>query len=368
MIKPKRIDIGQTNIANLGSDLEKKVKLASASGEHAWKGVGQKPGLAIWRIEKFLVHPWPENQYGIFYSGDSYIVLNTYKKGDQFKWDVHFWLGAFTTLDEAGTAAYKTVELDDVLGGAPVQHREVQGHETQLFLSYFKDPPMHILEGGIESGFHHVKPEDYKPRLLHLKGRLNHVQVTQVEFAVSSINSGDVFILDSGKIIYQWNGSKSNPSERARAAKLTQALENERENIKVHVIDEGDSECNDFYVLVGGKASDVKSAAEGGDDVTGLVKHNKQLWKLVEQSGNLTFAKIAEGSIKKSHLDPKHVLIFDAGPQVFAWIGSGASVEERHKSLRYAEAYLQDQKLPLHTPIARILAGAENEVFLSFFD
>ena len=58
---------------------------------------------------------------GSFYNGDSYIVLHTYKKKDSDKlhWDVHFWLGQNTTQDEAGTAAYKTVELDDLLGGEP---------------------------------------------------------------------------------------------------------------------------------------------------------------------------------------------------------------------------------------------------------
>lgn len=80
--------------------------------------------------------------------------------------------------DEAGVAAYKTVELDDSLGGGPVQHREVQGHESKKFLSYFPKG-IQYLEGGVETGFKHVDRDKFESRLLHVKGRRN-VRVSQV--------------------------------------------------------------------------------------------------------------------------------------------------------------------------------------------
>jgi gelsolin len=143
MNKDRQPDWQDTNMANFGSDIEKKIKAAAADGEPQWDGAGIKVGIQIWRIEQFKVKPWPKNKNGQFHKGDSYIILNTYVKDpkvnkDKLAWDIHFWIGSESTQDEYGTAAYKTVELDDKLGGEPVQHRETEGGETDLFKSYFR--------------------------------------------------------------------------------------------------------------------------------------------------------------------------------------------------------------------------------------
>jgi gelsolin len=365
MLKPPTYNLADSNIALLGSDLEKKVKLAAANTEAAWKNAGKDVGLKIWRIEKFQVKSTDQKDYGSFYSGDSYIVLNTYKKkeGDALAWDVHFWLGAHTTQDEAGTAAYKTVELDDVLGGAPVQHREVQDHESDLFLSYFPKG-LEILAGGIESGFHHMEPTKYEPRLLHLKGQ-RHVKVTQVPMERKSLNSGDVFILDKGLKIIQFNGKKSGAMERNKGAQLCRALDDNRSGkAEVLVIEEGDKNP-DFWGALGGPG-DIAATCGDDKEFEKATATNKKLFRLSDSSGKLTFKEEAAGKVTKDKFDTNDVFIFDVGPEVFVWIGKKSSSQEKKIGLHYAQDYLAKYSRPLWLPISRILEGGANEVFTSY--
>jgi len=369
MLKPKEYKLDETNAAKLGSDEDRATKKKSANTEPAWKGAGQKVGMEIWRIEKFKVVAWPREQYGSFYSGDSYICLNTYKeKGkDALKWDLHFWLGQHTTQDEAGTAAYKTVELDTLLDDGPVQHREVMGHESELFLSYF--PNIRMMEGGVDTGFKHVEPEKYRTRLLHLKGK-KRVRTMEVDMKVSSLNSGDVFILDNGLKVYKWEGKSSGMFEKNKGREVCDAVKTERRGkVTIHNIREGDkdNDTQDFFKHLGGNVTDaIKSEKDGGDDKEAEEQGNRvrQLWKLSDASGKMEFTKISEGNaIKKSQLDPNDVFIFDAGAEIFAWIGKGASDKEKYEAMVYAQNYLSKNNRPLYLPITRALDGGENPKF-----
>jgi len=131
---------------------------------------GSRPGLEVWRVENFQVVAVPPSDHGKFYTGDSYIALHTKaKRGNPsaLQRDLFFWLGQHTSQDEAAVAAYKSVELDDRLGGEPTQHREVQGHESQGFRAAF--PRITYLEGGVSSGLKSARDRDgpSEPRLLH---------------------------------------------------------------------------------------------------------------------------------------------------------------------------------------------------------
>lgn len=273
-------------------------------------------------------------------------------------------MGNETSQDEAGTAAYKTVELDDLLGGTPVQHREVQNYESPLFLSYFQR--FLIQEGGVESGFEHVKPTEYRPRLLHVKGIGKTLSVREVPKTYQSMNSGDVFILDAGLSIYQWNGKQASGIEKMKAAQFSRALDDERSGkAEVHVFEEGDSD-DAFWTALGQKGP-VASADQGGSDKSS-VAFTKKLYRLSDATSTVVMKEEASGKVLSTQFDSKDAFIFDNGLEVFVWVGKDASPEEKRLGIQYAQNYLVKYNRPPQTPISRLVEGAETETFVTSLD
>jgi len=350
-----------------GVETEKEMKAAAAQGEPAWKNAGKEPGIQIWRIEKFKVVEWPRDQYGNFFDGDSYIVLHTYGHPQSLRYNVHFWLGEFTTQDEAGTAAYKTVELDDYLGGRPVQYREVQGSESQSFMDLFDQ--IMIQSGGIETGFRHVEPEKYRHRLLHIKGTMKNLVVKEVPLSCKSLNSGDVFILDEGTELYQFVGKSASVAEKAKAKKIMGALDQERKaQLKAYVLEEEEDGKGQkdvwahFWKALGGKSAIQDHDPASDTKVAAL----REMVKISDASGQLQFTPVP---FARSSLIEDDAFVISTGPIVFVWIGKGANPNEKKSAFAFAQKYLnQHPTLVKSTPIVRLLSGSENEEFNSYFN
>ncbi|ESO84882.1 hypothetical protein LOTGIDRAFT_221805 [Lottia gigantea] len=345
--------------------------MATTNVDPAFVNAGQTEGLEIWRIEKLKVVPQEPTTFGVFYSGDSYIVLKTKKNGTRLEWDIHFWLGSTTTHDEQGIAAYKTVELDDYLGGAPVQHREVQDHESKLFMSYFKKG-IKYLEGGIESGFKKVERDVYETRLLHIKGRRN-VRVRQVKCDVSSLNQGDVFILDAGLTIYIWNGPSSSMMEKIKGAEVAKRIKDEERGGKaqIYIIDEKWDSDEKFFKALGSEGEiSIKNEENGGDDreFERMEQENVKLMRVSDASGQLEIEEKGSKPLKRTDLDSNDCFILDSGPSgIFVWVGKNCTKNEKNSAWQNALEFLNQRGYPKWTPISSLVEGAETPLFKQYF-
>ncbi|XP_063677734.1 gelsolin-like protein 2 [Bolinopsis microptera] len=343
MVKPKEYDWKDSNMALFGSDTDRAVKKDAAGKEPAWKKCDEpKVGLKIWRIVKFIVTDWPEEDYSSFYSGDSYIILNTWLEQDEIKYDLHFWIGKHSTQDEYGTAAYKTVELDTYLDDKPIQHREVQGYESDLFMTYFNGM-ISIMEGGAETGFRHVPPECYEPRLLQLVGGRTDVVVKEVGMWKERINSDDVFVLDAGLRILQFNGKNANKDEQMKGAQYCAKLRSDRPKAKMEVSDE---DCDGTRLI-------MKSLRDGGPPKEENVRYeakpeDRVVLRLTEKADkSYDFAEVGKGAdLEGLVLDQGDVYIVDTGAHCYVWIGTGASDGEKANGFSYASTYLAHSSHP----------------------
>nr|XP_023024257.1 gelsolin [Leptinotarsa decemlineata] len=343
--------------------------------EPAFETAGQQAGLEIWRIEDFKPVAYPKNQYGKFYTGDSYIVLNTkIRNNGQKTYDLHFWLGSETSQDESGAAAILSVQLDEQLNGEPVQHREVQDHESQLFLSYFKSGGIRYLPGGVVSGFHHVDPNAAEKRLFQVKGSRN-IRVKQVVPSISSMNDGDCFILDVGRDIYVYVGSKARRVEKLKAINAANQIRDQDHagKAKVTIVDEfsPESDYTHFFEALGeGSKDDVPADTTGDDDqhFETTEENHVTLYSVSDKTGSLQITKVAHKPLEFSQLDSNDCFILDTtDAMLFVWIGKHCDEREKREAMRKAEEFLNSKNHPKWTHVQRIVQGAEPTAFTQYF-
>ncbi|XP_051566056.1 villin-1-like [Myxocyprinus asiaticus] len=331
------------------------------------------PGLQIWRVENMALVPCPSKTYGQFYEGDSYIILYTHKTSNHFSYDIHYWLGKCTSQDEQGAAAIYTTQMDEHLGGVAVQHRETQGQESAIFQGYFKQGIIY-KKGGVATGMKQVETNTYNiRRLLHVKGN-KHVVAGEVEMSWNSFNQGDVFLLDLGSLIIQWNGPKSNRMERLKGMNLAKDIRDRERGGRAQVtVVEGDDEKSSGEAMklmkqaLGEKRDAIKDVIPD-QIVDEKMKTAIKLFHISDSDGNLVVQEVAVKPLTQDLLKTEDCYLLDQGGlKIFVWKGKKASKTERAESLKKAEAYIKAKGYPASTYVETVSEGAESSVFKQLF-
>eukprot|EP00188_Purpureofilum_apyrenoidigerum_P003442 Plantae.Rhodophyta-Purpureofilum_apyrenoidigerum.ctg3596.p1 GENE.Plantae.Rhodophyta-Purpureofilum_apyrenoidigerum.ctg3596~~Plantae.Rhodophyta-Purpureofilum_apyrenoidigerum.ctg3596.p1 ORF type:complete len:365 (+),score=96.50 Plantae.Rhodophyta-Purpureofilum_apyrenoidigerum.ctg3596:241-1335(+) len=362
------VKVEESNLAGIGSDLDRQLREKAAASEEAFTGAGSDDGVEIWRIEKFEPVKLSPSEYGVFYSGDSYIVLHTEKDEDETRYDLFYWLGKDSTQDELGAAAIYTVNIDDMLGGKSIQHREVQNNESSEFLQHFTQSFV-CIDGGVDSGFTKVVPEEYTNRLLVVQKVNGVIRCSQVPLSAESLNKGDVFILDTGAKLYQWNGTYSNPFERMKAAEQVAKIEEMREGDVNATVIEGDDimEHDGFWEALGCAPSEIAESAPPAETIDEV--QLKKLFKISDEDGAVVVEQVAEGDeISRDIVNKDSVWLLSNPPSAALYAGASASRTEMMYFTYCVDELLKKADLPPMTPLTTFAQNSPEEKFEALFD
>nr|XP_054516892.1 supervillin isoform X10 [Pan troglodytes] len=180
--------------------------------------------------------------------------------------------------------------------------------------------------------------------LLQIKGR-RHVQTRLVEPRASALNSGDCFLLLSPHCCFLWVGEFANVIEKAKASELATLIQTKRElgcrATYIQTIEEGINThthaAKDFWKLLGGQTS-YQSAGDPKEDelYEAAIIETNCIYRLLDDK--LVPDDDYWGKIPKcSLLQPKEVLVFDFGSEVYVWHGKEVTLAQRKIAFQLAK-------------------------------
>ncbi|XP_059781496.1 gelsolin isoform X1 [Balaenoptera ricei] len=318
-------------------------------------GTGQKQ---IWRIEGSNKVPVDPATYGQFYGGDSYIILYNYRHGGRQGQIIYNWQGAQSTQDEVATSAILTAQLDEELGGTPVQSRVVQGKEPAHLMSLFGGKPMIIYRGGTSREGGQTAPAS--TRLFQVRASSSGAtRAVEVIPKAGVLNSNDAFVLKTPSAAYLWVGTGASEAEKTGAQELLQVLRAQPVQVA-----EG-SEPDSFWEALGGKAA-YRTSPRLKDKK--LDAHPPRLFACSNKIGRFVIEEVP-GELMQEDLATDDVMLLDTWDQVFVWVGKDSQEEEKTEALTSAKRYIETDPAnrDRRTPITMVKQGFEPPSFVGWF-
>uniref|UniRef100_A0A673I3F3 Supervillin n=1 Tax=Sinocyclocheilus rhinocerous TaxID=307959 RepID=A0A673I3F3_9TELE len=183
-----------------------------------------------------------------------------------------------------------------------------------------------------------------KLMLMQVKGR-RHVQTRLVEPRVSSLNSGDCFLLVTPEHCFVWIGEFANVIERAKASELATFIQLNHDlgcrAALVETIEEGvnaqSPAAAEFWKILGGPANYHSAGSPDEDEMfeSAIVETNC-IFRLVDDKllpDDDFWGKVPHSSL----LGSKEVVVFDFGSEVYVWHGKEVTLAQRKVAFQLAK-------------------------------
>ncbi|XP_045152481.1 gelsolin [Echinops telfairi] len=303
---------------------ERKAALKTASDFISKMGYPKQ--TQIWRIEGSNKVPVDPATYGQFYGGDSYIILYNYRHGSRQGQIIYNWQGAQSTQDEVAASAILTAQLDEELGGTPVQSRVVQGKEPAHLMSLFGGKPMIVYKGGTSRDGGQTAPAS--TRLFQVRANsAGATRAVEVIPKAGALNSNDAFVLKTPSATYLWVGTGASEAEKTGAQELVKVLR--AQPLQVAEGREPDS----FWEALGGKAA-YRTSPRLKDKK--LDAHPPRLFACSNKIGRFVIEEVP-GELMQEDLATDDVMLLDTWDQVFVWVGKDSQEEEKTEALTSGE-------------------------------
>jgi gelsolin len=189
-----------------------------------------------------------------------------------------------------------------------------------------------------------------------------HVQKDQLvrvpQDYLNEFGTGDVYLVDTGPIIYSWIGKKSTPDERFIGAITSVWKDQDRKGAaKLVTVNEGE-EPTAFLDLFKGKITITEQDTEGILKRVALKQREFKLFRVhIEEDLQLYY----EVDRIKASLATDDVFLLDTYNKIYIWRGRESTAFERWEAMRIAEGY--DGQRAGHQEVIIVEEGEEPKEF-----
>eukprot|EP01132_Coremiostelium_polycephalum_P000557 gene557-702_t len=338
-------------------------------------------GFIMWSVHSFGIEERDFDDYTVFHSKDAYIVLNfSDNEMDTKMYNIHIWIGKDAPIDRIGSTVMYSIQLSTHLGGKVNHHREEQGKESKLFLSYFFNEDMNGIKfknGGNPSDFNciaddqHVTFSMFKIDIplvsVEKSGTLSVRRVALSRKLILNSSSEMSWLIESKEKIYIRLGSKTSIDTKNLVRQLAREYESYYGS-SVPIIECLEGNDKEFFKYLKEKKTkdDRDKDYKTSDDEETIVSLYKTC---IKPNGKLGLEQIAEDyPLPYSLLSNDDVYILDCTTDIFVWYPYKCPRKKVLAAKECAKIFYSEYERPKWARISFISQGNEPPLFKRQFE